>query len=139
MEISGLEPKWKICKINILPIKLYPLNLFTLILKVNNPLKYATYLSMYPRNDLNVYGIKPAKLKIALSTNSSTRTVYTRYNYLGYILRPEWFEHSSKLLWTVGFTNYAMAFYTVILTTIVNFKYLKDTAVYVMVIKPGII
>ena len=37
-----------------------------------------------------------AKLKFALSTVPA----------LGlFVLRPEWFEHSSKLSWAAGFTN----------------------------------
>ena len=52
MEISGYDPKISICKIEVLPIKLYPL---------------------YPKNDLNVHDYKPASLKFALSTDSSIR------------------------------------------------------------------
>ena len=68
MEISGLDPKITICKIDVLPVKLYPLSL--------------NYNTNYPRNDLNVYGNKPAKLKFALSTYSSTRTILIyKYKY----------------------------------------------------------
>ena len=36
--------------------------------------KWIVVFNMYPRNDLNVYDLKSAKLNLALSTNSSTRT-----------------------------------------------------------------
>lgn len=42
VEILGFEPKITICKIAVLPIKLYPLKFYT------NP---------YPKNDLNVYDL----------------------------------------------------------------------------------
>src|SRR5271154_1750483 len=67
METSRLEPEITICKIAVLPIKLCPL--FIII--------------YYPRNDLNVHDIKPAKLKFALSTNSSTRIFI--FSYMIYI------------------------------------------------------
>ena len=42
LEILGFDPKITICKIAVLPIKLYSLNYYT------NP---------YPKNDLNVYDL----------------------------------------------------------------------------------
>ena len=54
LETSGLDPEITICKIAVLPIKLCP-------------------LLYYPRNDLNVHDITSIKLKLILSTNSSTR------------------------------------------------------------------
>ena len=42
MEILGFEPKITICKIAVLPTKLYPLYFYT---------------NYYPKNDLNVYDL----------------------------------------------------------------------------------
>jgi hypothetical protein len=70
VEILGLDPKITICKIAVLPVKLYPL--YTLVI-INPPgvrtqdiavkvpcLNHLTsgsipYKNGYPRNDLNVY------------------------------------------------------------------------------------
>ena len=74
METSRLEPEITICKIAVLPIKLCPL-----------------FIIYYPRNDLNVHDITSAKLKFALSTNSSTRIFNINIAKLpiDYILRRE--------------------------------------------------
>lgn len=47
---------------------------FTILVYICVVALFILHYEYYPRNDLNVYGYKPAKLKIALSTNSSTRT-----------------------------------------------------------------
>src|ERR1700710_2426290 len=70
LEISGLEPEKPICKIDILPIKSYPL-------KKKNI--YKAFI-LYPKNDSNVHDISSVKLKLTLSTNSSTR-IYKIYIY----------------------------------------------------------
>ena len=87
MEISGIEPEIAMCKINVLPIKPYPL---VIIIIDKKDIQKTTW---------TFTATKPANLKIALSTYSSI-----------WIVRPEWFEHSSKLSWAACFTNYAMAF-----------------------------
>jgi hypothetical protein len=81
METSGLDPEITICKIAVLPIKLYPLSTFKLsnfkLYLVLIIIIYQYILSIvlfYPRNDLNVHELKSIKLKLILSTNSSTRT-----------------------------------------------------------------
>ncbi len=92
METSRLEPEITICKIAVLPIKLCPL----------------WYNSILSEKRLERSRRKPAKLKFALSTNSSTRIIYI-FRYIAkpylYILRREWFEHSSQPSWAVCFTN----------------------------------
>ena len=67
METSGLEPEMTTCKIVVLPIKLYPLK---------NKCTYIVPLFSYPKNDLNVHDFISVKLKLTLSTNSSTRIIY---------------------------------------------------------------
>ena len=47
MEIAGLEPEITICKIAVLPIKLYPL--YYILLK-------------YPKEDLNLYDVSQRSL-----------------------------------------------------------------------------
>jgi hypothetical protein len=76
METSGLDPEITICKIAVLPIKLYPLSTFKLTKKfLGCTYKYIlSIVFYYPRNDLNVHELKSIKLKLILSTNSSTRT-----------------------------------------------------------------
>ena len=76
LEILGIEPKTTICKIAVLPTKLYPLY-FTLSIGLEekfNPLpnQYSKKF-YYPRDDLNVHDYSSTKLKLALSTYSSTR------------------------------------------------------------------
>ena len=81
METSGLDPEITICKIAVLPIKLYSLYFYT---------------NSYPKNDLNVYDLHQQSLKLSCLP----------FPALGlFALRPEWFEHSSKLSWAAGFTN----------------------------------
>ena len=71
MEIAGLEPEITICKIAVLPIKLYPL--YYILLK-------------YPKEDLNLYDIRSLNFKLRLSTNSSTRILINKKKYY---IRPE--------------------------------------------------
>ncbi len=59
METSGLDPEITICKIAVLPVKLCPLA--------------NSFFYFYPKNDLNVHDVISIKLKIILSTSSSTR------------------------------------------------------------------
>ena len=114
MEILGLDPKITICKIAVLPVKLYPLAIQILLTHLGiEPRMWrwkchvlTTWLVglynfsfAYPKNDLNVYDILSINLKFILSTNSSTR-IYDKC-----MLRPEWFEHSSELSWAACFTN----------------------------------
>lgn len=46
---------------------------FTLLVCICIAALFIFHFKYYPRNDLNVYGNVPAKLKFAPSTNSSTR------------------------------------------------------------------
>ncbi len=67
METSGIEPGNLIRKINVLPTKLYPLKTIQFLLN-NIYIKLVNNIFNYPRNDSNVHGYKPTKLKFALST-----------------------------------------------------------------------
>jgi hypothetical protein len=51
---------------------------------------------MYPRNDLNVHGYKPTKLKLALSTNSSTR-IKKIFFYADKGVAPLFFDHEPNM------------------------------------------
>jgi hypothetical protein len=89
MEKSGIEPEIAICKIDVLPIKLYPLPFryisFNVVqLHIHIRMIYSISCNMlisyffsclfsYPKNDLNVYDKKSVSLKFTLSTNSSIR------------------------------------------------------------------
>ena len=89
VEILGLDPKITICKIAVLPVKLYPLFSIKQRTFFFNPLGIRTQGitvkasclnrltsgsgATYPKNDLNVYNIISINLKFILSTNSSTR------------------------------------------------------------------
>lgn len=84
MEKSGIEPEIAICKIDVLPIKLYPLpigyisfnvmrsHMIYNICKIPSSYLFSNLFS-YPKNDLNVYDKKSVSLKFTLSTNSSIR------------------------------------------------------------------
>ena len=53
---------------------------------------------LYPKNDLNVYDNKSAKLKFALSANSSTRT---RYEYRVWLYNIAWDSFKARMTWTL--------------------------------------
>ncbi len=53
MEVSGIDPELTICKIAVLPIKLYPL---------------------YPKKDLNLQDYASTKLKFVVFANFTIRT-----------------------------------------------------------------
>lgn len=128
LEISGLEPETKICKINVLPIKPYPLacgmckrrytyifffcNCITLVIKVIQETTW-TFTVIYQRILRSLCLPIPALGLILIFYKNVTyllSCVFVMYA-TSFILRLEWFEHSSELSWAVCFTNYAIAFY----------------------------
>jgi hypothetical protein len=82
MEIPRLDPGITICKIAVLPVKLYPLNIYADKGLAPLYLDHESIMLLFTSTciDLSEKGIEPlqlasAKLKLALSTNSSTRTI----------------------------------------------------------------
>ena len=132
MEILGLDPKITICKIAVLPVKLYPLFIITYCsYNIDNPPGVWTQDITVKASCLNLLtsGSNIIKINIYLYIRETTWT-FTIINQrslsspclpipalghvmnigFGYItlheilLRLEWLEHSSELSWAACFT-----------------------------------
>ena len=98
------------CKIIVLPIKLYPLK--------------KSIFFLYPKNDSNVHDFVSVKLKLTLSTNSSTRIIY---------------KDKARVIWTLISAVMSSLLYQlsynlfIIIIFNINYTRIKDLHQYILI------